>query len=242
MKLLLIRHGDPDYDIDGLTETGKIEAKLLSDLLMNTKIDTYYCSPLGRAKETARYTLEKKGANAIEHEWLREFAPQIHRPDKEDKMIVWDWLPEDWMKEPMFYDVKTWAQHPIMQEAHVQEEYDWICTQFDHLLEKHGYRRNGNFYDAIEPNNDTLAFFCHFGLGCVLLSHLLNVSPMILWHGLCAAPTSITTITTEERREGKAIFRMNSYGDVSHLYAGNQPPAFAARFCECYRNENERHD
>lgn len=242
MKLLLIRHGDPDYEIDSLTETGKIEAELLSNMLCKQQIDTFYCSPLGRAKDTARYTLDKVGATATEYEWLREFAPRIHRPDKEEEMIVWDWLPADWMNEPVFHDVSTWAQHPIMQEGKVQEEYDWIIKEFDALLERHGYVRNGLYYDAVHPNNDTIAIFCHFGLACVLISHLLNISPMILWHGLCAAPTSVTTITTEERRKGTAIFRMNSYGDISHLYAGNQPPAFAARFCECFENENERHD
>ena len=34
--------------------------------------------------------------------------------------------------------------------------------------------------------------------------------------------------------------RMSSFGDISHLYAHDEPPAFAARYCECYQNENER--
>ena len=70
----------------------------------------------------------------------------------------------------------------------------------------------------------------------------MSVSPMVLWHGACAAPSSVTTVTTEERREGIASFRMNSFGDISHLYANNEPPAFAARFCECYDNKDERHE
>ena len=35
---------------------------------------------------------------------------------------------------------------------------------------------------------------------------------------------------------------MSSFGDISHLYANNEPPAFAARFCEAFENGNERHD
>ena len=34
MKLLIVRHGDPDYSIDSLTETGWIEAELLSDRVL----------------------------------------------------------------------------------------------------------------------------------------------------------------------------------------------------------------
>ena len=37
-------------------------------------------------------------------------------------------------------------------------------------------------------------------------------------------------------------WRMNGFGDISHLYVADQPPAFAARFCECYTNEDQRHD
>ena len=76
----------------------------------------------------------------------------------------------------------------------------------------------------------------------MLLSHLLNISPMPLWHGTCAAPTSVTTVVTEERREGVAAFRMSAFGDISHLYLHGEPPAFSARFRECYANEDERRD
>ena len=31
MKLLIIRHADPDYEIDSLTEAGHREARLLAD-------------------------------------------------------------------------------------------------------------------------------------------------------------------------------------------------------------------
>ena len=70
----------------------------------------------------------------------------------------------------------------------------------------------------------------------------MNVSPMILWHGFCAAPTSVTTVITEERRQGIASFRINGFGDISHLYVKEEEPAFAARFCECFDNVDERHD
>ena len=84
--------------------------------------------------------------------------------------------------------------------------------------------------------------FCHFGVECVMLSHLLGVSPMVLWHGICALPTSVTTVITEERRKGTAYFRINGFGDLSHLYAAGEEPSFSARFCEVYENMEERHD
>ena len=102
------------------------------------------------------------------------------------------------------------------------DEANRVWNGLDEVLAKHGYVRNGNYYDAVSPNEDTLAFFCHFGVTCVMLSHLLGISPMILWHGFCAAPTSVTSLITEERREGVALFRMNAFGDTAHLFANQE--------------------
>ena len=59
---------------------------------------------------------------------------------------------------------------------------------------------------------------------------------MVLWQGTCLAPTSVTTIYTEERRPGIAVFRLQTIGDVSHLYMNGFAPSFAGRFCEVYGN------
>lgn len=60
MRLLFIRHGEPDYEKDSLTEKGFREAEYLAEYLAGEKIDTCYVSPLGRAKDTAAPTLKKK--------------------------------------------------------------------------------------------------------------------------------------------------------------------------------------
>lgn len=243
MKLLIVRHGDPDYAVDSLTEKGWREAEYLAERLAALDLKDIYVSPLGRAKDTASCTLKKLNRTAVECEWLREFKPQINRPDvKDKKMIVWDWLPQDWEKEDAFFHRDRWFENEILREGNVKQEYDWVIQNFDRILQEHGYVRDGNYYRVEKGNADTLVFFCHFGLGCVLLSHLLNISPMVLWHSTCAAPTAVTTVVTEERRKGIASFRMSSYGDVSHLYAHKEPPAFAARFCETYENMAQRHD
>ena len=242
MKLLIVRHGDPDYTIDSLTEKGWKEAEYLSEKLSKLDIRDFYVSPLGRAKDTASLTLQKMNRTATECDWLREFDVLIDRPDVTDrKIILWDWLPQDWSMDERFYQYDRWFENEAMQEANMKYYYDQVTGKFDKILAEHGYVRDGHYYRVEKANNDTLVFFCHFGLGCVLVSHLLSMSPMVLWHNMCAAPSSVTTLTSEERRKGIASFRMNSYGDISHLYAHDEPPAFAARFCECYDND-ERHD
>lgn len=242
MRLLIIRHGDPDYEKDSLTEKGWREAKLLAERIARLDVAAFYVSPLGRAKDTASLTLRKMNRTAVECDWLREFPPLINRPDVTGKKkIAWDWLPQDWTAEEAYFRRDKWQETEIMREGKVGEAYDRIIRNFDELLAEHGYAREGYLYRAERPNRDTIVFFCHFGLECVLLSRLMNVSPMILWHHTCAAPTAVTTVITEERRQGKAAFRMAAFGDTSHLYAASEEPAFSARFCETF-DSDERHD
>ncbi len=245
MKLYFIRHGDPDYEKDSLTEKGFREAELLADYLHKARfhIDYCYISPLGRAKDTARPALDRLGLNAIEQEWLKEFPSRIWRPDRADrKMICWDWLPSDWTGDDAFYSYEHWMENERMSEGGVGEEYRRVTSSFAALLKRHGYVKEGRVFRAEKANNDTVAFFCHFGVTCVMLSYLLSIPPMVLWHGFVAAPTSVTEAVTEERRKGTASFRIMEFADITHLKLAGEPPAPAARFCECFDNEDERHD
>ena len=80
MELFIIRHGDPDYARDSLTEKGVREAKLLSERMEKENIDYFYCSPLGRAQKTASYTMEKYPDKEMPTlEWAREFREQSVR-------------------------------------------------------------------------------------------------------------------------------------------------------------------
>ena len=242
MKLLIIRHGDPDYSIDSLTPTGWHEAELLSRRMEKLDVKAFYVSPLGRARDTAKVTLDKLGREAEVLPWLREFPVKVSKPGEDTPDICWDWLPQDWVGHAPFYDKDRWMEHPVFQGGELPQGWKQVTDGLDGLLAKHGYVRRDNYYEAVTPNEDTIVFFCHFGLECVLLSHLLNISPMLLWHGTCAAPTSVTTLNTEERRRGIAYFRMSAFGDTSHLYAAGEEPSFHARFCETFDNADQRHD
>lgn len=242
MRLLFIRHGEPDYSIDSLTEKGWREALLLSEKMAKEEVSAVYVSPLGRAKDTASLTLEKTGWTAREREWLKEFPIRMKKPYGEQiNPIAWDWLPEEWTKQEKFYSAHSWYDAEEFAGTGTKEEYLRVTAAFDALLAEHGYVRDGRLYRAVHSNRDTLVFFCHFGIIGVLLGHLMHVSPMVLWHHTVLAPTSVTTLYTEERREGVAQFRAVSIGDISHLYAAGEEPSFAARFCETFDGE-ERHD
>lgn len=241
MRLLIIRHGDPNYEIDGLTPKGEREAKLLADKLQNEKIDAAYCSTLGRAKLTAAPTLERLNMTAEYCEWLREFGyAQITVPYLDQPKICWDILPGFLNDYPQIYERNKWREVDFIKNSSVPAAYDEVCAEFDKMLAKHGYRRNGECYTVEVPNHDTVALFCHFGLTAVLVSHLTNSSPFTFLQNFITPPTSITTFYTEERIEGIASFRCSGMGDVSHLYVANEESAFSGRFCECF-TDGTRH-
>ena len=110
MRILIIRHGDPDYEHDTLTEKGHREAKLLADRLKDEKIDYFYSSPLGRAKDTCMYVARAHGReqDVIVKDWLKEFGCHLFLPSGRERGIPWDMLTDEWVDNPQMYDYKNW--------------------------------------------------------------------------------------------------------------------------------------
>ena len=236
MQIYIVRHGDPDYRVDGLTPQGEREAKLLSERLSKLDVTEFYCSPLGRAKKTASYTLERMGRTAETLDWLREFDARVPNPQS-GHSCPWDRMPSYWTAEDDYYSFERWDKVPLMAENGVGERYREVCKKLDAFLADHGYVREGRHYRVTRPNADTLVLFCHFGIECVLLSRIMSVSPMVLWHSFRALPSSVTHLVTEEREEGIAQFVALQFGDVGHLNAAGVEPSFAARFCERFTDD-----
>ncbi len=137
MKLIFIRHAEPDYKLDSLTEKGAREAALLGERTQNWPISQVYCSPMGRAQKTALPTLKSHGitlshtypqapddilpgpdpTKALVCPWLREFAvgvnPVFH-PTK--KFIPWDFTPAFLDQYPQLLDRNHWWETPLFTE------------------------------------------------------------------------------------------------------------------------------
>lgn len=238
MRLLIIRHGDPDYAIDGLTEKGRREAELLADRLAKENISEIYCSTMGRARLTADPTLERPSMSAEYCEWLREFNyPRVRVPYLDRDKICWDLMPEYVDSFDEIYHPTRWREMDFISNSDVADAYDNVCRELDRLLAAHGYERDKYSYRVTSSNHDTLALFCHYGTTSVILSHLMNCSPYSIWQNAFTAPTAVTTVYTEERTDGIASFRASAIGDTSHLYAAGEPVSFSGRFCECFTDD-----
>lgn len=258
MRLLLIRHGDPDYRLDSLTEQGFREAKAFAACADELGIDELCVSPLGRARDTARFTAEKLGMRPTELDWLREFpavidldaCPQELRQAYGEhtftefrgaKRILWDMLPGYLAAHPELLDPEGWKRSDAAKHSDILAVWEHVTGEFERFLAERGYVREGAVFRVEHPSRRTAALFCHFGVSCALLAWLMNASPFLLWHAGCMQPSSLTELVTEEREEGLAVFRMLRFGDTSHLSRAGLRPSFAARFCETFDEPNERH-
>ena len=221
MKLIFIRHGEPNYEKDCLTEKGRREAEALAKRVGTWDVTAVYCSPLGRAKETASYSLKALQTDAVTYDWLREFYDPVDYPKPGCKQVPWDFLPAYWTAEPKFYDKDHWFEAPVLQtaESDIKAYYDEVCENLDKLLGEYGYIRTNGYYQVNRHSEkeEVLVFFCHLGVSYVCLSHLLGISPSVLWQGFFSAPASVTILGSEERIKGEAAFRCQVLGDTRHL-------------------------
>jgi len=236
MRLIFIRHAEPDYAHNTITEKGWREAKLLAPRVASWDIREIYCSPLGRAKDTAKPALEQLGRTAVECSWLTEFDGWTEDPVLGKRHVpLWDLMPDQWTKNPLYYDKDRWTQTELMKTGNVETLHREVCGAFDALLAEYGYRRDGGMYRFSQSCDDTLVFFCHLGVTCVLAGHLMNIAPPLLWHGLFLPPSSITVFATEEREPGCAYFRCQTMGDVSHLLRGGEPVSHMGYFTKPFQ-------
>lgn len=263
MKLIFIRHGEPDYHIDGLTENGWKEAQALAERTKNWKVTQFYVSPQGRANDTASFTLKKHNATAITLDFMREFSYPIVDDITNRKGVPWDFVPSHWTNDKcMFEQGDGFTKFPcISNNSSIKENYPLVINGFDQLLKDYGYVRNGFYYKNLnsklryinstvdendnvrnngpytgtEEDEPTLVFFCHLGVTCLVLSHLLNIPFECMTHGFFMPTSSITVVSTEERWGDETYFRVQCLGDVDHLKKANLPISPAGYFADIFQ-------
>lgn len=177
MKIVFVRHGHPNYELDCLTEEGHKQAILAAERLKEEGIEEIYSSTCGRAVETAQHTAEAIGIPIKESfDFIREIdwgddaieLPHRGHPwETTDDMIPaaeslmnHDWaLTDRWKDNTRLHDtIKT-----------VKEGMDaWMLSL--------GYKREGEFYRVVSHDtNKTVAMFSHGGASATALGYLFNL-------------------------------------------------------------------
>ena len=72
MLLYIVRHGEPNYETDCLTENGRLQAEAVGKRIAASGIDVIYSSPMGRARETAAPACRLLGLPCNIEDWTHE--------------------------------------------------------------------------------------------------------------------------------------------------------------------------
>lgn len=238
MRIVFVRHCEPDYTVDSLTPKGWREAKLLSHRVLNWNVDAFYESPLGRAHDTAKTCLDLrrehgKNCDVTVLPWLKEFYYQLKMPVTGEDVMCWDLMPSYFNGNKDLHDKDRWYDTDLMRSGNIRAEYEAVTSAFDELLKGYGYvRRSDGTYEVTSHNDKTIVMFCHFGVTALLTGHMTGVAPTCLWQNFFMAPSSVTIIGSEEREEGTASFRVQEFGSVSHLTDNNEPVSSSGYFAE----------
>ena len=223
MYLYLIRHGDPNYALDCLTERGKLQAEAVAKRLQHAGITKVYSSPMGRAIETAQPTCELLGLPmTIEpwsHEILKEHMTSQTFPDGEPTVLFK--VQNTRYQENGQYNLSfsQWLSAPGFSESDIEIARTEIVEGGRDFLARLGYREENGIYRIENPNEERVALFCH---GCFLftwISELLHIPLHIAWSSLSFTHTGVTVLRFSNNPDGYTSPRCLTCSDISHLYA-----------------------
>ena len=231
MLFLYVRHGDPIYSPDSLTELGHKQAEALKLRLKTAGVKEIYSSTSTRAVMTATPTAEMLGLPIKQLDWCheshawRDFSAMI------DGKRKWSWTDPELTnffntKEIRALD-KEWYDHPRFKETNYKAGYQRIQNEADAFFESLGYRHRHdlNGYEVIEPNEKCVALFAHEGFGRLFLSAILDIPYPLYSTRYAISHTSVTAIYFSNKAEITRPTVLQHAND-SHLFVAGLPTQF----------------
>ena len=216
MKIIFVRHGHPNYELDCLTEIGHQHAAAAAERLKNCGIQEIYSSNSGRAIETAEYTAKHYGLDVVQLPFMREikwgrgdalYTADTHPWNAVDKMVAdgENLLQANWREEEPF------CGNLLCDVTKM------IDTCFDEWLAGHGYVREGHFYRASENTEKTIALFSHGGSSSAVLSHLFNLPFPFVIGSIRPNFTAITVVNFPDKPGELVAPEFELVNDARHI-------------------------
>ena len=221
MLLYIIRHGDPTYVTDTLTERGKLQAEAVGKRLASAGIDRVFSSPMGRARETATPTCRLLGLDCTIEEWAHEVEDDrlTTYPDGTLKSIsvLQNTVYRENGKINLSYD--NAFECDGLAQSNIKNAADIIEVGGRVFLERLGYREENGVYRIIKPSEERVALFCHVVFTRTWLSSLLHIPMHLMTAGFQVTHTGVTVIEFKNNPDGYTAPKCLCFSDISHLYA-----------------------
>lgn len=228
MILYIVRHGEPIYGPDTLTELGKKQALALVRRFEKTGLDRIFSSPMGRARETAQPTAETLGLPVKIEPWMREIWPELAPPLADGRRTFVIDMPADTFRSPENRDhYNDWYNMPALDTLEGKQVWARVNRYSDDFLRRLGYRRvQDGIYSAEKPSDERVAVFCHAGFGITWLAQLLGIPPHLVWSSFYMTHTGVTVVKFNENPSGLITPRCLCWSDMSHLFDTDLPYSY----------------
>ena len=221
MLLYIVRHGDPIYETDSLTERGRLQAEAVGKRMLASKIDRIFSSPMGRAMETAEPACRLLGLEKQIEPWTHEIESERLTPFPDGIMKSITKVQNTYYREngnlSLSYEDSYKCQG--INQSNMKSAVDYIEENGKKFLERLGYREEGDVYRILYKNEEKVALFCHAAFARAWLSVLLHVPIHIMWASFEYTHTGVTVIEFKNNENGVTAPRCLCLSDLSHLYA-----------------------
>lgn len=224
MLFYLIRHADPIYNPDSITDLGKRQAEAVGRRLATHGIDEIYASPMIRAQQTAKPLSEILKKPIQVESWTYECWDEFAvTKDDGSKTFCMNLPGSEYLSEKNYNMFDDWYNMDCLKTCNAKSGWDRISKEADAFFEKLGYKREGRVYKIINPNDKKIALFCHAGFGLILLSYLLNVPPHIYWSSFDIPHSGVCVLKFKNFESGITSPKCLIHSDISHLYGEHLP-------------------
>ncbi len=220
MLLYIVRHGDPDYKNDCLTERGILQAEAVGKRIAESKIDRIFSSSMGRAMQTAEPACRLLGLKMNIEEWAREISWALPTPfpDGVPKSITK--VQNTYYRENgnFYLDYEHGFDCQGINESKIQKGVEFVALNGRAFLERLGYREENGVYKILRPNEEKVALFCHAALTRAWLSSLFRIPINLMWSSFDVTHTGVTILEFRNNENGVTAPQCLCFSDVSHLY------------------------
>jgi probable phosphoglycerate mutase len=222
MEIVLVRHAEPEWVLDGLnvsnpplTGRGHTQAARLAERLASERFDEIVVSPLVRARQTAEPLLAALGRDLVVGHWLEEIRDPLWHGTPAEK------AEEAYRLERAKPARERWAgldggEAPRDFVARVREGAGLFLAErgIERLHDDLPVWRGP---DRLTDEGRRILLVAHAGTNSVVLCHLLGLEPTPWeWDRIVLMHASVTRV--EALRVGDGwVFSLTRLSDVEHL-------------------------
>ncbi len=226
MELVLIRHGEPEWVVDGrnrndpaLTARGRAQAERVASRIANPEAEPgdgargpRRVAPARRAQETVAPVAAAVGLSPVTHDWLLELQ-----------------MPDDWDESPIevvqqaFASQRDWPRERwwdgLAGAEPLRAFHDRIVTGAEAALASLGVTpaADHGLWDVADRAPERVVAVAHGGTNSTLVAHLLGVDKEPWdWERFRMGHASVAVLQTTPLA-GAAIWSLRGLGDAAHL-------------------------